>query len=95
MRLQLAVKPTLVAELTDKLYGDNTYGDVGTAVQQQQQLHYCGDYRRTFNTFNHNNHAARLGCTYFIYIGIYVQNLNTVEDGIWVWRPQQDEGQAT
>lgn len=29
---QLAVKPTLVAELTDKLYGDNTYGDVGTAV---------------------------------------------------------------
>ena len=32
LRPQLAVKPTLVAELTDKLYGDNTYGDVGTAV---------------------------------------------------------------
>ena len=31
---QLAVKPTLVAELTDKLYGNYTYGDVGTAVNK-------------------------------------------------------------
>ena len=49
---QLAVKPTLVAELTDKLYGDNTYGDVGTAVNDNNNNHTTAEITAGLSTLS-------------------------------------------
>jgi len=42
----------LVAELTDKLYGDNTYGDVGTAVNNNNNNYTTAEITAGLSTLS-------------------------------------------